>query len=164
MLYKSNKSLYWYVDLTNPVTGQRHRVSTRTTDYDEALRFLAEEKARLSGLSGNATLKDVLMLYEDPEKNPRYRQAKIEGRNYGKAYARHVAAYSRQILELFLSKAPRLLKKKMSTITKLDVKAMREVMTAAWGQTRKSQTIFRTLRAMFRLPKTRSSFTAHLRA
>lgn len=149
MLYKSNKSPYWYVDLTNPVTGQRHRVSTRTTDYDEALKFLAEEKAKLSGLSANATLKDVLMLYEDPEKNPRYRQAKIEGRSYGKAYARHVAAYTRQILDLFSAKAPRLLKKKMSAITKLDVKAMREVMAAAWGQTRKSQTIFRTLRAMF---------------
>ena len=76
-VFKTKNSPYWYIDISHPVTGQRHRYSTKTTDYDEALRILEDEKVRLSGLSSDAKLKDMLRLYEDPETNPRYRQAKV---------------------------------------------------------------------------------------
>lgn len=148
-VFKTKNSPYWYIDISHPVTGQRHRYSTKTTDYDEALRILEDEKARLNGLSSDAKLRDLLKLYEDPETNPRYRQAKVEGRSYGKSYARHVAAYACQIEDLLRRKAPRILTKMVCNITKLDVKAIRELMAEEWGQTRKSQTNFRTLRAMF---------------
>lgn len=148
-VFKTKNSPYWYIDIVHPVTGQRHRFSTKTTDYDQAVKILEEERSRLNGLSSDAKLKDVLALYENPETNPRFKQARIEGRSYGKAYAKHVASYTKQILELFRRKAPRLLNKHMCEISKLDVRAMRDLMAAEWGQTRKTQTIFRTLRAMF---------------
>ena len=148
-VFKTKNSPYWYIDITHPITGQRHRYSTKTTDYNEALQILEDEKARLNGLLSDAKLKDLLRLYEDPETNPRYKQAQVEGRNYGKSYARHVATYARQISELLKEKAPRLLSKMVCNITKLDVKTIREIIAAEWGQTRKSQTNFRTLRAMF---------------
>lgn len=148
-VFKTKNSPYWYIDITHPITGQRHRYSTKTTDYNEALQILEDEKARLNGLLSDAKLKDLLRLYEDPETNPRYKQAQVEGRNYGKSYARHVATYARQIDELLKEKAPRLLTKMVCNITKLDVKTIREIIAAEWGQTRKSQTNFRTLRAMF---------------
>ncbi len=148
-VFKTKNSPYWYIDITHPITGQRHRYSTKTTDYNEALQILEDEKARLNGLLSDAKLKDLLKLYEDPETNPRYKQAKVEGRNYGKSYAKHVATYARQIDELLKEKAPRLLTKMVCNITKLDVKTIREIIAAEWGQTRKSQTNFRTLRAIF---------------
>lgn len=148
-LIKNGKSPYWYVDVTHPVTGRRIRCSTKTSDLKEAKRFLEDFLSKLKGLTSDATLSDVIQLYKDPEDNPRYKQAQVEGRSYGKAYAKHVATHATQMEDLFRRKAPRLLKKPLCAVSKLDIKTIRELMVEEWGQTRKSQSLFRTLRAMF---------------
>ena len=147
-LYFREESKTWIMVLYDPSTGKRIRKSTRTQDYEEALRIYHRATKDLEAGTEALTLGGVLDLYSDPETNPRYRIAQIEGTHYGLEHAKGVAGRARAIKALLELKAPAYIKKDVRDIGKLDVKNVRQIIIDSWGQRRKSQEAFANFKTM----------------
>lgn len=147
-LYFREESKTWIMVLYDPSTGKRIRKSTRTQDYEEALRIYHRATKDLEAGTEALTLGGVLDLYSDPETNPRYRIAQIEGTHYGLEHAKGVAGRARAIKTLLELKAPSYIKKDVRDIGKLDVKNVRQIIIDSWGQRRKSQEAFADFKTM----------------
>ena len=147
-LYFREESRTWIMVLYTPDTGRRMRKSTKTSDYEKALQIYHRAVKDLEVGIEALTLGGVLDLYSDPETNPRYRIAQIEGTHYGLEHAKGVAGRAKAIKALIELKAPAYLRKDVRDLCKLDVKNIRQIIIDAWGQRRKSQEAFANFKTM----------------
>lgn len=147
--YRPDTRVY-YMYLKNHTTGESIRRSTRTSDYEEAVRIQEREQKKLDGLCSSARLCDVMANYMDESKpNPRRRQALIDGNSYGDTHAENTARHARQLGELLERRAPKIYQMDMADITVLHIKTIKELIIKEWGHCRKSQQIFTDLKTYF---------------
>lgn len=139
----------WYTNIYDPTTGRRIRISTHTKDPEKAMQVYAAELEKLSYLQGMKTLKEIFILYQNTETNPRYQQYQIEGRSYSFSYARQITYVAKHLEEILELDGPKLLHKLMKDITRNDVKKIRDAIIREYGVSRTAQFHFRSLKAMF---------------
>lgn len=147
-LNKRKGSKFWQLEYTDWLTGRRIRRSLKTEDYEEARREMQRILVGNGGIE-DLTLKEMLLLYQDKEANPRRRQALIEGRNYGYARAVHVAMAARKIEEMLDEHAPTLMEKRVCDISRLEIKTIRGIFVSVMGQRRIAQETFRIFKTFF---------------
>lgn len=147
--YRPDTRVY-YMYLKNHTTGESIRRSTRTNDYEEAVRIQEREQKKLDGLCSSARLCDVMANYMDESTpNPRRRQAIVNGTSYGDTHAEYTARRARQLGELLNRRAPKIYAMDMADITVLHIKTVKELIVKEWGRCRKSQQIFTDFKTYF---------------
>lgn len=157
MYTKNPKTVYlrkdtgvYYMNLRNPVTGEVMRKTTKTDNYEEAVRIYEKEQQKLDGLCSSAKLCDIMASYMDESTpNPRRRQAIVDGTSYGDTYAENIARHARQLGELLSRRAPKIYQMDMADITVIHIKTIKELIIKEWGHCRKSQQIFTDLKTYF---------------
>lgn len=146
-------SPYWQVVLKDPVTGKRTRKSSdmliAKVSEANAIKEVVKIQERLNCRKMGATLKEVISLYENTETNPRYHQAKIDGSHYGTEHASRVSTHAKWLNETLAVEAPKIINKPISEITRLDMKALKEIIVEKKGKCRQAQHILRTLKSFF---------------
>ena len=147
-LYFREESKTWIMVLYDPLSRQRIRKSTKTGNYEEALRIYRRAVKDLETGIESITLGGVLDLYSNPETNPRYKIARIEGTHYGLDYAKGIAGRAKAIKKLLSTKTPAYISKDIRDLSKVDMKKIRQTLMESWGQRRKSHEAFSNLKTM----------------
>lgn len=147
-LYFREDTGVWMMVLYDPATGRRIRRSTGTSRHEEALRIYRRALGDLEGSAGPLTIGVLLDLYSNPDTNPRYMIAQVEGTRYGADHARSVAGRAKALKHLLSLRAPLYLNKDVADLRKFEVKNIRQIIIDAWGQRRKSQEAFADFKTM----------------
>lgn len=140
---------FWYMYLRDPSTGKLIRKSTYTFDEKEALEIWQREKEKLDALSTNARFDVLLSLYTNPETNPRYKNAKLDGGHYGMEHAKAVARHCRNMHELFSKNCPAIMKMKISDIKTMQFKILKQTLVKEYGNRRITALMLETLKTLF---------------
>lgn len=150
-IYKRKGSDFYYCHFIDPSTGRQVRLSTKTCDEAEARAFLEDRMRKAGAVVGRSrpTMGEMISLYEDVATNPRYRQAKIDGYNYGYNYARHMASAMRSVRQALEKGAPALLKKPIDEITSLDMRNIKNCLIDQYGRRGKTDKFFSGLKTVF---------------
>ena len=147
-IYKRSDSPVYYLDYSDPYTGRRIRRSSGKTTLEEAREELEIAlHARKKDLR-LLTLSDIMLPYEDPETNPRRKQARMDGTPYGEQHAKHFAYVVRKLRKEMQEICPRFLGLRIVRIRRADLKAIKELIVDDMGQTRSTQSMFQALKVM----------------
>lgn len=145
--FKRKNSPFWYFRYTDPDTGKRKLVCTKKTLKREANEVIHERinNIKITG-SSSKPLGAYLSLFSSIETNPKYQEAKITDAAYSKAHARTVAGMMSQLILIIPTT---LQKKNIDTFTPVDLKYIARILVDNYGQCRKSQNMFKQVKAIF---------------
>ena len=146
---KKDGSPFYFFDYTDKVTGRRIRKRTRITNKEEAVSELLSMANGTAKDGSKFTLLELLTLFSSVSTNPKYIEAKSDGTNYGYSHADHVAKASTEIIKILEKDARYLLSKKISQITIVDVKCIKDCIVKRMGRRRKSEAAFSNVKTMF---------------
>ena len=93
--YKRGKIYYFKYTGRN---GRRYSKSTgqeKKSDAQRVIRAFMEQKK--SGVSPEITLRSIIRLYQDPNTNPKKKEAFVTARNYSDRYAAHIATHAKEL-------------------------------------------------------------------
>jgi integrase len=153
VLYPRGKAGIWYFKATDQ-GGKRIQRSTGTSDRKEAEEFQkrwVEQHGRNRPIYAKPlTFREVVVPYQDPATNPRYRDAKIQESNYTDEHAANFARHAKKLEEILDKRLPGLMDEQVSDITKRDMKDVAAAIVAERGKCRTSQQVFAVCKTILR--------------
>ena len=147
-VYKRGDSPVYYLDYTDPLTGKRIRRSSGKSSKEEAERELTIALGTTATNIKSYTLSQIMVLYENPETNPRKKQARMDGTTYGDAYAKSFAMRVKRLRKFMQVNCPRFLELRVSRLKRTDLKTIKEILVDKLGQKRSSQQYFQAIKIM----------------
>ena len=136
----------WYYDVS--IQGKRFRGSTGIADKDKAMEKAIHETDLIrERMDPSMTVCTMLRLYNDPDTNPRRNSSRITGESYGEDYAREMSRQSKDMERLLRARQPRILNKRVSELSALDMNLVRKAIYDEHGARRKAQYEFRSFKA-----------------
>lgn len=148
-IYKRSDSSCYYYSIKNPITGKYERKSTHEKDYDRAMKVYQREVARINADGMFLSLRDALLLYTDPNTNPRKRSRELEGKRFSKVYIQAFKRDSTWLLDILEREAPKLLDLGMDEFRTINIKQIKEIILSNRGRTRSAQAIFSHFKSIF---------------
>lgn len=123
---------YWYFHAYD-ADGTRRSISTRTRDKEEAKKVLKEFRIfRIVPIDNKKTLRSCLMEFSDKDTNPRYQEAQITGRLYGRLHAINTATLARRLVDII----PNIfLSKHIKDLSRVDCISIRRIIWQQYGST-----------------------------
>lgn len=130
--------------------GKRLRMATGFSRKNDAERFIREfiDKQR-SGIDTTTTVRDALKLYQDPETNPKRRQAAVTTAFYSDRYALHTARHAKDLEKVLNKKMKKFLDKPLSVVIRYEIKQASIAIADEFGACNKSTKLYKVLKGIF---------------
>lgn len=130
--------------------GKRVRMSTGFSRKSDAQKFIKEfiDKQR-SGIDTTTTVREALKLYQDPETNPKRRQATVTTSFYSDRYALHTARHAKDLEEVLNKSMKKFLDKPLSLLIRYEIKQAAVAIAEEYGACNKSAKLYKVLKAVF---------------
>jgi len=146
-LYK--KGAIWMFRYTN-LEGNRVKKSTGTENKTRAQQYVREFVDKLGvGCDPNRTLREILMLYQNPDTNPRLRDARMSGGQYGPRYIGKITRDSKSLIAVMDKRKRKLLDTAMFEIPRVELKFVGTIIVQEYGQTVKARGVYKLLKLVF---------------
>jgi len=125
-------------------------MSTGCSRKSDANRFIREFIDTLrSGVNSSVTLREVIKLYQNPETNPKRKQAVITTAFYSDRYASHTARHAKDLESVLDRSMRKLLDKPLYLIIRYDVKQAAMAIVDVYGACNKSAKLYKLLKSIF---------------
>ncbi len=130
--------------------GKRFRMSTGFSRKVDADRFIREfiDKLR-SGIDSSVTLRDLVKLYQDPQTNPKRKQASVTTAFYSDRYALHTARHAKDLEAVLDKSMKKFLDKPLFQIIRYEVKQAAIAIVDEYGPCNKSSKLYKLLKSVF---------------
>jgi integrase len=126
--------------------GKRVRMSTGFSRKSDAQKFIKDfiDKQR-SGIDTTTTVREALKLYQDPETNPKRRQATVTTSFYSDRYALHTARHAKDLETVLNKSMKKFLDKPLSLVLRYEIKQAAVAIVEEHGACNKSLKLYKLL-------------------